>query len=250
MDKLMQENNISAKSTISVCLASYNGEKYIENQLHSILVQLSCFDEVIVSDDFSTDRTIEIIDSMKDDRIRLLKNKKNKSPIYNFENALNNVTGDIVFLSDQDDVWMPDKIKVTLEYLKQYDLVVSDATLIDADGTVTTDSFYELYGSGAGLFKNLYRNRFLGCTMAFNRRLLEYALPFPSDIPMHDMWLGLVCEVFGKTKFIDNKLIYYRRHPDTVTTGKHASTFRMLCWRYSLIKNLVLRYFAVKNGVN
>lgn len=240
------KGNYVSQPIISVCLASYNGEKYISQQLESILVQLSSFDEIVVSDDSSTDRTVEIIKSFNDSRIKLLENNNFKSPIFNFENALKHVAGDYIFLSDQDDIWIPNKINIMMKYLLDFDLVVSDATLIDADGHVIRESFYDKYRSGVGVIKNIYSNTYLGCTMALNKKLLEIALPFPLDIPMHDMWLGLIAECFGKTKFIDNKLIYYRRHTETITTGKHASISKMLYWRYSLIKNLFLRYLSQK----
>jgi glycosyltransferase involved in cell wall biosynthesis len=121
---------------ISVCMATRNGEKYIKQQLSSILKQLSKNDEVIISDDSSTDNTIDIIKSFEDKRIKIYANNKFYSPVYNFENALLRSTGDIIFLSDQDDIWEDKKIRVMYELLKRYDLVVSDCTIIDRKGKV------------------------------------------------------------------------------------------------------------------
>ena len=101
---------------ISVCIASYNGEKYIKEQLNSILCQLEERDEVIISDDSSTDNTVQIIESFKDKRIKIFREQKFKSPIYNFENAISKATGDIIFLSDQDDIWH----KAKVHKIKQY----------------------------------------------------------------------------------------------------------------------------------
>src|ERR1700690_1222765 len=111
---------------ISVCIATRNGENFIEAQLRSVLSQLNANDEVIISDDCSTDRTPEIIRSLNDSRITLLE-VEYCNLIRNFENALLNASGDIIFLADQDDVWHPAKVSRTKELLQKYDLVVTDA---------------------------------------------------------------------------------------------------------------------------
>ncbi|MEO5643505.1 MAG: glycosyltransferase, partial [Bacteroidia bacterium] len=95
---------------ISVCLATYNGEKYIGEQLQSILIQLSQHDEVIISDDSSSDRTIDIVQAFGDSRIIILHGQTFRSPIRNFENALSHAGGQYIFLADQDDVWLPEKV--------------------------------------------------------------------------------------------------------------------------------------------
>ena len=118
---------------ISVCLATYNGEKYIKEQLDSILPQLSANDEIIISDDNSTDDTINIIRSLNDERIKIYVNKT-KGIVKNFENALNNASGDIIFLSDQDDVWKNDKVKKILSAFSSDNsltFVFSNAEIID-----------------------------------------------------------------------------------------------------------------------
>ncbi|MDE5758415.1 MAG: glycosyltransferase, partial [Allobaculum sp.] len=91
---------------ISVCIATYNGERYIETQIRSILDQLNEDDEIIISDDSSTDRTLDIIRSLNDSRIKLFAGNKFHSRTFNFENALKQATGDFIFLSDQDDIWL------------------------------------------------------------------------------------------------------------------------------------------------
>src|SRR5687768_2114930 len=116
---------------ISVCIATYNGEKYNTEQLESILRQLPSDAEVIISDDSSTDNTLQIIDSFNDSRIHVWPNQKFRSPIFNFENALKHSHGDYIFLSDQDDIWMPDRIKKMLPLLNEFDLVVSDCKVVN-----------------------------------------------------------------------------------------------------------------------
>src|SRR5574344_164358 len=112
---------------ISVCMAVYNGEKYLREQIESILKQLSPEDELVVSDDASTDASIEIIERIKDSRLIILKNENRLGPIYNFERALVHCRGDLIFLSDQDDLWLTGKVNACVQKLKEYDLILHDA---------------------------------------------------------------------------------------------------------------------------
>jgi len=234
---------------ISVCMATYNGQKYIKEQLESILLQIGENDEIIISDDSSNDRTIDIIKLFKDNRISIYENQKFRSPIFNFENAINHAAGNIIVLADQDDIWRKDKIKTIKKYMQDYDLVISDAKIIDENCNTLQESFYKLNGSKSGFIKNIVKNSYLGCAMAFNKKILEKSLPFPKDIPLHDWWIGLIGEMYGKTYFIEDKLISYRRHGNNASpTGEESrySIMRKISFRISLIKNLILRY--IKNG--
>jgi len=230
---------------ISVCIATYNGEKYIKDQLDSILVQLKADDEVIISDDSSTDKTIEIIKSLNDKRIVLYANQKFKSPIFNFENSLSYARGDYIFLSDQDDIWVANKVQVMKSFLVDFDLVLSNTDIIDANGNILKKSFYKMNGSQKGLLKNMVKNSYLGCTMAFNQKILQKSLPFPKDIAMHDWWIGLIAEIYGETYFIDEKLIHYRRHGSNASPAgekSHYTLSKKISFRLIMIKNLILRY--------
>lgn len=212
---------------ISVCIPTYNGEKYIKEQLVSILAQLSVDDEIIISDDSSSDTTIEIIKSFQDSRIKLFENNIFKSPIFNLENALKYSSGDIIFLADQDDIWELNKVKITLEKLKYSDLVVSDCSLIDASENLVNTSFYALNKTKSGYVNNLIKNGFLGCCMAFNTKIKKSVLPFPKNIAMHDIWIGLTASLVGKVDFIEDKLIRYRRHGDNFSFTSTKSKFSM-----------------------
>ena len=198
---------------ISVCMASYNGKAFIEMQITSIVNQLSEFDELIISDDGSNDGTIEIIKQYmtKDERIKLIFGPKD-GLVANFGNALNQAKGEYIFLADQDDVWEETKVNRFKDKLKTYTLVISDCTVNDSELNVINKSFYVLNGSKSGFFKNLYKNSFLGCCMAFRKELLVDILPFPSSIPMHDWWIGLVAETKYSTIFLPEQLLKYRRH--------------------------------------
>ena len=125
---------------ISVCIATYNGEKYIKEQLDSILVQLGEDDEVIIGDDGSTDLTLDIIKSYNDPRIKIYKNSF-KNLILNFESTLEKAKGDYIFLSDQDDVWLPNKVKDSLKDLFKYDVVISNCKVVNKNLDVIHESF-------------------------------------------------------------------------------------------------------------
>jgi len=175
---------------ITVCIATYNGEKYLQEQLHSILIQLKEEDEIVISDDSSTDKTIQIINDFDDKRIKLLQNNNFKSPIYNIENALKKATGDIIFISDQDDVWLSNKIEITLQYITTRNIVMSDAMLCDANLTIKSESLDIWRKYKPGFLTNLYKSRYLGCCMAFHKNKLTEILPFPKRFK--PMIFGLV----------------------------------------------------------
>ena len=159
---------------ITVCIATFNGEKYIREQLNSILFQLSLQDEVIVSDDGSTDNTISIIKSFNDNRIKIIDGVHRYSPTLNFENALKEAKGDYIFLADQDDVWKDDKVKICLKWLQHYDCIISDAEVTDENLNITSPSLYQLMNIKSGRVYNiLYKNGYTGCCMAFTRRVKE-----------------------------------------------------------------------------
>ena len=229
---------------ISVCLSTYNGEKYILEQIMSILNQLSENDEIIVSDNGSTDLTIELIKSINDKRIFIYKYTENKSLIKNIENALINSKGDLVFLADQDDVWLENKVEIMKNALEQNHLVISDCYVTDENLSIMHDSFFLINKSNKNKYYGLFRNSYLGCCMAFRRSVLNIALPFPKNIPMHDIWLGTIAAFKFNICFIDEKLIYYRRHKKNASTSSEPSKSNILekfKYRYNTIVNLVIR---------
>lgn len=234
---------------ISVCMATYNGQDFVTSQLKSILMQIGTDDELIISDDSSIDNTIKIINNFNDRRIKLLTNNKFRSPVFNFENALKYSTGDVIFLADQDDIWKPGKVDITMNLLQKYDVVISDCELIDEYDNVIADSFFQLNRSRKGIFKNLIKNGYLGCCMAFNRPILDKALPFPKNIPMHDMWLGMIGAVYGTPFFCSERLVSYRRHGNNASSASEKSHFTLMGKinvRYILVMNFLLRFLQTK----
>lgn len=228
---------------ISVCIATYNGARYIGEQLASILPQLSAEDEVVVSDDGSTDGTLDIVRSLNDSRIRIVDGPRRHSPTLNFEWALRNAKGDYVFLADQDDVWLEGKVRRCVEELQKCDCVVSDARVTDSCLNTTSESLFKLMHVRRGRLSNLlWRNGYTGCCMAFKREVLSKALPFPTDIPMHDIWIGNVAAFCGRLRFIDDRLLLFRRHDATASCNGKGSTYSLwqkLSFRWHTLKNIV-----------
>ena len=231
---------------LSVCLATYNGEKYIKEQVGSILMQLGLDDEVIVSDDGSQDNTVGIVSSFKDKRIVLLHNQGKHGFVGNFENALYHAKGEIVILADQDDIWKPNKVEVIREQLQQYDLVVHDAEMIDGDGNSLGKTYYSIMHHKKDFISNLWRTRWLGCCMAFRREVLEVCLPFPPHIVAHDYWIGMLGMLKFRYCFIDDILICYRRHGNnTSPSGEKSSNsiiYKLVTKRMNMLVALVNRY--------
>ena len=234
-------------------MATYNGDQYVNNQLQSILNQIDEEDEIIIVDDASIDNTLFIIKEFQDSKIKLIENKINLGVLKTFERAINHATGDIIFLSDQDDVWLPSKVQKIIEIFQQYPditLVLSDAQIIDSESQITANSFFKIRGKFvANPLSNIIKNKYHGCTLAFRREIVEMFLPFPADTPMHDMWIGIVNAIYGKVFYIDEPLIQHRRH-DNNTSRCHlgnAGIVQMIKWRIALVKDIIYLLIKHKN---
>lgn len=241
---------------ISVCVASYNGEKYIKAQLLSILLQLDKTDEVIVSDDGSTDKTLEIINSLKDSRIKIVHHNSDKSVLKNhfekytvvaknFENALKHAKGDYIFMSDQDDIWDKNRVEDCIDALKENLLVMCNFKIIDAENNfIDNEPFYAKSPIFNSYIKNIFKCRFMCCCLAFRKELLAYALPYPNDIESSEQWLGCIASKVGKIKFLRDTYHLYRRHGNNVsdTTKKSPnSLFYKLQFRFKLNMQVMKR---------
>ena len=238
---------------ISVCLASYNGASFIAEQLQSILKQLDTNDELIIHDDGSKDNTCQIIKSFNDHRIILMESKVQRGVIKSFEKVLQQAKGEYIFMSDQDDVWMENKILTFMNQLEDYDVVQSDATVVDENLKTLSPSFFQLRKVKQGFFQNLWKNHYTGCNMAFRRKVLKIALPFPPSIPMHDLWIGLIGEMFFKTCFISEKTLLYRRHSSNASQSTSTSRFSMwqkMKFRLNTIRFLPLLFFRNFKAAN
>jgi glycosyltransferase involved in cell wall biosynthesis len=232
---------------VSVAMATYNGEKYLKQQIDSILSQLSNKDELVISDDHSSDQTLTIIKNymQEDPRVKLFMNDES-GVTSNFENAIKRTKNEIIFLSDQDDIWKPEKVETVKSYYEKHpaiQMIMSDITVVDSEIRPTIESFYEFRGSRSGVIKNIIKNSYIGCAMSFRNELKPKILPIPRNVPMHDMWIGLVADMNKSALLIPEKLIYYRRHEDTVTTVENRSSLKeKVIWRFQISSLLLKSY--------
>lgn len=229
---------------VSVAMATYNGEKYIKEQIKTILDCLEENDELVISDDGSTDNTLGIINSFNDDRIFLIEGPK-KGIKQNFANAIKNTSGEYIFLSDQDDIWEKDKVTEVIKCFEKENctLVVHDAEVVDENLNMVISSYYSYRNSGKGIIKNIYKNTYIGCCMAFLSKAKKYVLPIPNDIEMHDQWIGILNDKYGKTYFSTKKLIKYRRHSLNNSQMNHYGIIKMIKNRLTFIVRYMERIY-------
>ena len=245
-------NSIDCKQhQISVCMATYNGGRFIATQLQSILSQLSLNDEVVVCDDGSDDDTIAIINSFSDDRIKLHKNAHRLGIVQNFSKCISLAKGDIVFLSDQDDIWKKDKVAKTLDVFfknKDVTLVATSAEIIDEKGRVKAENDAGLWEGirpkWQRLIQNFIYNRYRGCTLAFRNNIIASQLPIPVNVPAHDWWIGLVNDLDGCTFHLNEPLVSYRRHSKNASSFRRGSSSSIIVKYYRTIINVRYRLLA------
>ena len=237
---------------ISVCMASYNGARYIKKQLDSILKQLGDNDELIISDDGSTDGTLEIIERFHDSRIKVFHHQHPtcmvryyRSNIYvtsNFENALKYCSGDYIFLSDQDDIWADNKVQVMMDYAKSHpdkDLFLSSICVINEDDSIKKPKVTPHIST---FVKGIIVAKYLGSSMMLTRRLLDCVLPFPKGIVSHDAWIGAMAAFKHRMAIVDKPLLLYRRHDKNVTSKEiYTPLYKKLGYRLVILFNVLRR---------
>ncbi len=229
---------------VSICMAVYNGNKYIEGQLISILNQLHEEDEIIIVNDFSRDNTIEIIEGFQDPRIKIFHNEKNKGHVKSFEKAISLSTNELIFLSDQDDIWMPGKINFFKKYFEEQkvQLISSSFICFDNDYNINSDDKYKLYNSDSTkYYENIFRIfkgniPYFGCAMGFRREFLEVILPFPDYVEAHDLWIGMAANIVKSNLHIEENSILHRIH-DANATPLQRPFFKKIKSRIIFIKS-------------
>lgn len=215
---------------ISVCIATYNGSRYIREQLDSILDQLGEHDEIVICDDQSSDNTIEILQGYGDPRIRIIRNAERLGYVRNFERALGLARGNFIFLSDQDDVWIPGRVNNMLavfEAQPSVELVASNFDKIDGKGTFigSAQGLSELGGSRLLQIFKMFMGRapYFGCTFALRREFLRDCLPIPEGIESHDIWMAMIANARGKAFNLIEPTLLHRIHGGNVTASKRRA---------------------------
>jgi glycosyltransferase involved in cell wall biosynthesis len=246
----------------SVAMCTYNGEKYIKTQLESILNQTVTVDEIIICDDGSNDKTIEIIAQIQlenPNKIYLYQNPVNLGSNKNFEKAIFNCTGNYIFLSDQDDLWKKEKVEKIIQYFsenKSAEAVFTNADLINDTGEKFTENslWNSVYFMEDELKKpiNLYHhilfrsNMVTGATLCFKKEIKDLILPIPTVKKFyHDEWIAIIIASRNKLGYLTDKLISYRIHSGQQigTSGNHKIDKSK---KYLLMSNHVLGHIAPK----
>lgn len=220
---------------VTILLAVYNGEKYLKAQIESILSQSFKDFKIIIRDDGSTDKSVDIINyycNEYPDKISCMGGDPTGSAKLNFAELLDSCEADYIMFCDQDDVWLPTKIEKTLAAMQLAEddgktpvLVHTDLKVVDNQLCEISPSFFEfqkLYQSDITLPKLLVQNYVTGCTVMINRALRQKCGKIPQDCIMHDWWLALVAILFGKLICINEPTMLYRQHSDNQVGAKAA----------------------------
>lgn len=241
------------KYRISIAMCTYNGEKFLKEQLESIERQTVLPDEIIICDDCSTDGTLEILGNVSKSAlfsVEIIQNQKNLRSTKNFEKAISFCKGDIIFLCDQDDIWVENKIELMLEqFTNDVGIVFSNAFVTNVKLIETKNDLWSTVGFDNWAKKRFERNDYLtvllkrnvvtGAAMAFKAQLKPLILPI-AKYEVHDTWICLIAAFFTKIKYLDKKLIYYRQH-SSQQIGAKASSFS---GDFSKAKTLKRGYFT------
>lgn len=220
---------------VDILLATYNGEKYIKEQVESILNQTYENIRIIISDDCSTDNTRQVLKEYENnEKIKIFYQEKNLGYVKNFEFLLKQVKSNLYMLSDQDDVWKKEKVEKSVEKIEseKLDLVFGDLEVVDEN----LNTLYKSYNRYMHLIHKIkkyqkdYRLQYLyncmtGCTIISRKNWIDKVLPFPtnSKYMIHDYWLGLVIALNGKVGYIEEPYILYRQHGKNQVGSKKAS---------------------------
>lgn len=204
---------------VSIVMATYNGIKYIPAQLDSLLSQTYPRIEIVITDDASTDGTVELLQSYAEKyaTIHLLLNQQNSGYVKNFEKGMLSATGDLIAPCDQDDIWLPQKIERMVTRIKDNSILYCDSELINAEGEQMDQQLSQLrrFADFRDVLNYTVGNSAPGHAMLVKREIITEAIPFPT-IVTHDFWLGFVATFSNGVKFLNEVLVQYRQHTDNV----------------------------------
>lgn len=231
---------INSRSPISVCIATYNGEKYLWEQLVTLCEDLREYDEIVVSDNCSTDKTLEIVSRLQDGRIKVFTFEA-QGVNFNFENAIRHASNEYIFFCDQDDIWHPGKRDRCMEVLGGCDLLMHNAFV---RGSASRRS--QLFESSVKLDikSTIVVNKFTGCCMVGRRSFLLQCLPLPNKVPYFDQWIAVnaIARRVSYT-FVNEALITHRRHDRNTSSLLKKSSQRV---RHIILQRLYLLFIFLK----
>ncbi|WP_349019908.1 glycosyltransferase family 2 protein [Methyloglobulus sp.] len=233
------------RDNISIAVATYNGGKYLRDQLESLVNQSTRANEIIVCDDGSTDDTLSILAEYENKGLlKFFVNEHSLGVKKNFEQAVTKCTGQYIALCDQDDVWHPTKLQFSIEKMKQIEyerlpcLVYTDLEIVDQKLNMIEHSFWKylrVHPEKESFHTLLYGNTITGCTVLLNSAFKHYIKNIPNSASMHDAWVGLIAFGLGKTGAVTESTVKYRRHDKNITSVVGISAFGRLVRTLSLI---------------
>jgi glycosyltransferase involved in cell wall biosynthesis len=231
------------KIRVSVCMATYKGEPFVQEQVASILAELGADDELVIVDDASPDGTASVVAGIPDPRIRLVRSPVNRGYVRTFEEAIRLSRGEYIFLSDQDDIWIPGRVELMLAALAESQVVASNFDML---GGGPRPWIPPLRSSDSGrhaanLFAVLVGYRaYYGCGMAFRREAARYFAPIPGYVrESHDLWLAICGNAAGSITHLDESTIYRRLHEENQTPAGWRSLPKIVSARWMLLRLMV-----------
>jgi len=213
---------------VDILLSTYQSEKYIEDQINSILNQTHSEWRLIIRDDGSSDSTVQILNKYKSnypDKVFILNdNKDNIGTVKSYEYLLDSVNSEYIMFCDHDDIWVPDKIATSIIKMTEMEknnpklpiLVHSDLTVVDSNADIIHSSFWHFSKLNPQILVNFNYlgvcNGITGCTVLINKKAKEVSLPFSKNTRMHDAWIALCVSKYGKVGYIGKPTVLYRQH--------------------------------------
>ncbi|MFN8295973.1 MAG: glycosyltransferase family 2 protein [Chitinophagales bacterium] len=252
------------QSSVQILLATYNGGKFLREQLDSLFNQTFQDFTVLIRDDGSTDNTLQIIEEYQQKysaKISILKDdKQNVGVTQNFNLLLEKSTADYIFFCDQDDIWLNEKVEFSLKKIKLLEdknnrtpcMLYSDMRAIDEEGNIVAESVWHQLKIAPKYFtlnRLLIQNIPHGCTMVINKAMRNLAFPIPKDAILHDHWIALLAETTEKFIAIETPLVLLRNHSENVTRKKTSFTDKLKRFTGNFLSKDEYEYF-IKIRVN
>ncbi len=254
---------MNCKRSIDILLATYNGQAYLREQIDSILAQSNQDWQLLIRDDVSDDNTLSIIKdyvAKYSDKVKLIEdNSGHLGASLNFQRLLENSIAEYIMFSDQDDVWLPNKIEVTLNLMKTTEkecpnkpiLVHTDSRVVDSQLKTIAKSTWRYQRTppeaGNDLNKVMLQNVATGCTIMINRKAKEVSLPIPKEAVMHDWWIVINVATHGKIAHVPDQLVLYRQHSNNAVGAKKAprTNVRVFLKNLFSLKERILNHYRM-----
>lgn len=238
---------------ISVCMATYNGEMFLSEQLKSIINQLGNSDEMIIVDDFSTDNTLMILKGIIDPRIKIFENVKNLGVNATFEKALSLANNEVIFLADQDDIWLEGRVSLMVNHLHETAAMVvsSNFGLINVRGEIDkitqndrlrVDDSHSYFFNILGIFLNT--RPYYGCAMAIKKSFLDVILPIPPFVESHDLWIAIASNLARSNSHLFDNTLMHRIHGNNASIIQR-SLYLKLRSRIIFLRSLFILLFRL-----